>query len=63
MLRVVVAEDNYLVREGVRRLLDDGDDVRVVADAASAPELLQRVREHRPDAGAVLTCVTGATPE
>lgn len=49
-LRIVVAEDNYLVREGVRRLLDDGDDVVVVADAASAPELLQRVREHRPDA-------------
>jgi DNA-binding NarL/FixJ family response regulator len=49
-LRVVIAEDNYLVREGVRRLLDDGDDVRVVADAASAPELLQQVREHRPDA-------------
>jgi DNA-binding NarL/FixJ family response regulator len=50
MLRIVVAEDNYLVREGVRRLLDDGDDVQVVADAASAPELLQRVRDHRPDA-------------
>jgi DNA-binding NarL/FixJ family response regulator len=49
-LRVVIAEDNYLVREGVRRLLDDGDDVRVVADAASAPELLQQVREHRPNA-------------
>lgn len=49
-LRLVIAEDNYLVREGVRRLLDDGDDVHVVADAASAPELLQRAREHRPDA-------------
>lgn len=49
-LRVVLAEDNYLVREGVRRLLDDGDDVEVVADAATAPELLTRVRELRPDA-------------
>lgn len=49
-LRVILAEDNYLVREGLRRLLDDGDDVLVVADATSAPELLQRVREHRPDA-------------
>ena len=49
-LRVIIAEDNYLVREGVRRLLDDGEDVEVVADAASAPELILRVREHRPDA-------------
>lgn len=49
-LRVVLAEDNYLVREGVRRLLCDGGDVEVVADASSGPELLQRAREHRPDA-------------
>lgn len=49
-LRVVLADDNYLVREGVRRLLVDGGDVDVVADAASAPELLRHVREHRPDA-------------
>jgi len=49
-LRVVIADDNYLVREGVRRLLNDGDDMHVVADAATAPELLDRVRAHRPDA-------------
>lgn len=49
-LRVVVAEDNYLVREGVCRLLEDGDEVTVVADAASAPELLKRTAELRPDA-------------
>ena len=47
-LRVVIADDNYLVRAGVRRLLADGGEVDVVADAASAPELLQQVREHRP---------------
>lgn len=49
-LRVVLADDNFLVREGVRRLLLDGDELDVVADAASAPELLHRVRQHRPDA-------------
>jgi DNA-binding NarL/FixJ family response regulator len=52
-LRVVVADDNFLVREGLRRLLADGDDVTVVADAATAPELLARARQHRP--AAVLT--------
>jgi DNA-binding NarL/FixJ family response regulator len=54
-LRVVLADDSYLVREGVRRLLDDGDDVSVVGEAADARELLARVRELRPDA--VLTDV------
>jgi DNA-binding NarL/FixJ family response regulator len=48
-LRLVIADDNYLVREGVRRLLDEGDDVQTVGTAASAPELLLRVRELQPD--------------
>lgn len=48
-LRLVIADDNYLVREGVRRLLDEGDEVATVGTAASAPELLQRVRELQPD--------------
>ena len=49
-LRVVVADDSFLVREGVRRLLEDGPEVAVVGDAGSAPELLARVRELEPDA-------------
>ena len=30
-LKVVIAEDNYLVREGVRRLLEDSEQIEVVA--------------------------------
>lgn len=52
-IRVVIADDNYLVRAGVRRLLVEGREVDVVADAASAPELVAKVREHLP--AAVLT--------
>lgn len=48
-LRAVLAEDSYLVREGVRRLLADGDDVDVVAAVGSAPELLAAVDRYRPD--------------
>lgn len=48
-LRLVVADDDFLVREGVRRLLDDGPEVATVGTAASAPELLARVAELRPD--------------
>ena len=49
-LRIVLADDNFLVREGVRRLLADGDDIEVVAEATTAPELLARVRATGPDA-------------
>lgn len=47
-MRVVIADDNYLVREGVRRLLEDSGDVEVVAAVGSAPELLDAVDRFLP---------------
>jgi DNA-binding NarL/FixJ family response regulator len=49
-LRVVIAEDNYLVREGTRRLLEDSGEVDVLASVSNAEELLQAVDDLRPDA-------------
>jgi DNA-binding NarL/FixJ family response regulator len=49
-LRVVLAEDNYLVREGTRRLLEDSGEVDVVAAVGNADELRDAVRRLRPDA-------------
>jgi DNA-binding NarL/FixJ family response regulator len=49
-LRVVLAEDNYLVREGTRRLLADSGDVEVVAAVGNADELLDAVRRFAPQA-------------
>ena len=49
VLRVVLADDNYLVREGTRLLLEDSGRVRVIAAAADAAELLTAADEHRPD--------------
>jgi DNA-binding NarL/FixJ family response regulator len=49
-LRVVIAEDNYLVREGTRRLLEDSGEVEVVASVSTADELLEVVNGLRPDA-------------
>ncbi len=49
-LRVVVADDHYLLREGLRALLVDAGEVEVCATVGSAPELLAAVDEHRPDA-------------
>jgi len=49
-LRVVIAEDNYLVREGTRRLLEDSGEVEVLASVSNAEELLRAVEGLRPDA-------------
>jgi DNA-binding NarL/FixJ family response regulator len=50
MVRVVFAEDNYLVREGTAALLQSSDEVELVGMAASLDELLVAVEEHRPEA-------------
>jgi len=49
-LRVVVAEDNYLVREGTRQVLEAGGDVEVVAAVGDAEQLLEAVARLNPDA-------------
>jgi class 3 adenylate cyclase len=48
-IRVVLGEDNVLVREGVRALLDATDGIEVVGLAADAPELVARADEMKPD--------------
>ena len=50
MLRVVFAEDNYLVREGTAALLAESDAVELVATATTKDELLAAVDEQTPDA-------------
>jgi DNA-binding NarL/FixJ family response regulator len=48
-LRLVLAEDNYLVREGTRRLLEDTGEVDVLAAVGNAEELRDAVRRMSPD--------------
>jgi DNA-binding NarL/FixJ family response regulator len=48
-IRVVLAEDNYLVREGVAQLLGHEPDIEVVAKCEDLDALLAAVGEHRPD--------------
>ena len=50
MIRVVFAEDNYLVREGTAALLKNSGTVDLVGTAASFDELLAQVEETSPEA-------------
>jgi DNA-binding NarL/FixJ family response regulator len=49
-LRVVLADDNFLVREGIARLLAEVDDLELVDSVGDPQSLLASVAEHRPDA-------------
>ncbi|MFN3254806.1 MAG: response regulator [Ilumatobacter sp.] len=48
-IRVVVADDSILVRQGVVSLLGLLDDIEVVAECDDLPSLLDSVDQHRPD--------------
>lgn len=48
-IRLVLAEDNYLVREGVRQLLEAQPDLEVVAVSTDFDSLLKAVEAHHPD--------------
>ena len=49
MLRVVVADDHHLVRQGIRALLEKADDIEVVGEAEDGQEALEVVEATVPD--------------
>jgi DNA-binding NarL/FixJ family response regulator len=49
MIRVVLAEDQPMVRAGFRALLDSREDIEVVGEAATGTEALEHVRALHPD--------------
>ena len=49
MIRVLIADDHAVVRQGLRTFLDLQDDIEVVAEAADGEEALAAALEHVPD--------------
>jgi DNA-binding NarL/FixJ family response regulator len=49
MIRCVLVHDHVLLRQGLRRLLEDEPDIDVVSEAGNAAECLRKVCEFRPD--------------
>jgi DNA-binding NarL/FixJ family response regulator len=46
---VLIAEDQYLTREGTRRLLEERDELEVVGVASDFDSVLAEARRLRPD--------------
>ena len=51
-LRVVVADDSVLLREGIVRLLEEAG-MEVVGQAGDADDLMRKTRAHKPDVAVV----------
>jgi len=49
MINVMLVDDHDLVRKGIRRLLDDISDIKVVAEAADGEQAISQVRKKKPD--------------
>lgn len=49
MIRILLADDQHLVREGFARLLRDVEDLEVVGEASTGREAVARARDTRPD--------------
>jgi len=62
-IRCVLVHDHVLMRQGLRRLLEDEPDLDVVSEASNAAEALQRIFEHRPDVVIVDTQTLGLPPQ
>lgn len=48
-IRIVLAEDQALVRIGVQAMLERYDEITVVAEATTGHEAIEAVRQHHPD--------------
>ena len=49
MIRVLLADDQALIRSGIRALLDAEDDIEVVAEAADGKQAVALAAQHLPD--------------
>ncbi|TDQ55026.1 response regulator [Actinorugispora endophytica] len=49
MIRIVLADDERMVRAGMRAILSADPGIEVVGEAADGAEAVELVREHRPD--------------
>ena len=52
-VRILIADDHRLFRDGLRRILEDRPEFTVVAEAATGIEAVELAREYKPDVAVV----------
>ena len=53
MIKVLLADDHSIVREGLRRIVDESDDMEVVAEASDGKEAIHQIRKSQPDVAVI----------
>ncbi len=49
MIRVLLTDDQHLVRTGLRALLENDSEIEVIGEAGNGEESLDQVKELQPD--------------
>ncbi|MBF0200375.1 MAG: response regulator transcription factor, partial [Desulfamplus sp.] len=53
MIKVLLADDHKIVREGLRRIIEESGEMSVVAEASEGNEAIRKCLKHRPDVAVV----------
>jgi two-component system, NarL family, invasion response regulator UvrY len=53
MIRILLADDHFIVRSGLRRIVEEAGDIEVVAEAADGREAIQQAHRTAPDVAVV----------
>jgi two-component system invasion response regulator UvrY len=49
MIKILIADDHVLIREGLRKILKEAPDISVISEAQNAREVFERLKEDTPD--------------
>jgi two-component system invasion response regulator UvrY len=53
LIKVLLADDHSIVRAGLRRLVDESQDMEVIGEAANGKDAIQKVHEKMPDVAVI----------
>jgi two-component system, NarL family, invasion response regulator UvrY len=53
MIKVLLADDHSIVREGLRRVLEDSNEIKVIAEAADGETAFDQAMEKKPDVAVI----------
>lgn len=53
MIRILLADDHSIVRDGLRRIVEESGNIEVVAETADGRDAIALAREHRPDVAVI----------
>ena len=49
LIRILLADDHVMMRQGLRRILESNSEIEIVAEAGSGIEAVEAARRHRPE--------------